>query len=89
MATVFFLYIYFCFVNYWDTANNSYLIRTRRKNLELLKILWEKYFWDLNELEYITEKINEQNPHYDPAFFFVGKEEFYVNHVKTSYILKI
>ena len=57
MTTVFF-YIYFCFVNYWDTANNPYLIRTRRKTLELLKILWQKYFWDLNELEYITEKIN-------------------------------
>ena len=57
MTTVFFN-IYFCFVNYWDTANNPYLIRTRRKTLELLKILWQKYFWDLNELEYITEKIN-------------------------------
>ena len=75
MLTVFFD-IYFYFVNYWDTANNPYLIRARRKNLELLKKLWQKYCWDLNELEYITGKINEQNPHYDQAFFWVEKKNF-------------
>ena len=49
---------------------------------------WMKHLWKLYELEYILEKIDLQDSHYDPLFFH-DKEHFYVDHVKSSYMLEI
>ena len=58
------------------------------KLIDLLQLIWLQHRWSLYELGYILTKIDEQDPHYDPRLFS-GEETFYIDHVKSSYMLRI
>ena len=58
------------------------------KLIDLLQLIWLEQRWSLCELDYILTKIDEQDHHYDPWLFAV-EETFYIDHVKSSYMLRI
>ena len=84
-AVFFYIHLYFL----------QYLCELLAKNIEemiklidLLQLIWLEHRWSLYELDYVLTKIDEQDPHYDPRLFS-GEETFYIDHVKSSYMLRI
>ena len=75
--------IHFYFLNF--LAGNT---REMNEQVNILQGIWLENKWSLSELDYILTKIDQQDLHYNPAFF-VGKEIFHVGHVKSSYMLGI
>ena len=53
-----------------------------------MQLIWLEQRWSLCEIDYILTKIDEQDHHYDPWLFAV-EETFYIDHVKSSYMLRI
>ena len=62
--------IHFYFLNF--LAGNT---REMNEQVNILQGIWLENKWSLSELDYILTKIDQQDLHYNPAFF-VGKKSF-------------
>ena len=83
--------IFLFFLNYWDAFTDHILhdhaYEMQKENYGKLSEIWTKNLWDKNELDYICEKMNSRVDYLNPNLFF-GKEQGYIDHVKTCYLLR-
>ena len=80
------------FANYWDSVVLGNIVDNTVSQLchiEKIRDILRIHRWDINELDYIVSKIGDLDSHYDPTPFYGEKELFYVEHVKSSYLLGI